>query len=177
MNRRIGLGTRGWLAWSLLCICCFLGWEARASESPAPLPRLQGAATNVLTLEGAIRLALDGNAELRASRIRIEAATGRAYQAKLWSNPELTLNAEDWPVNRGGGYSDSKQTIGVAQTIPFPGKKTLGGDTKSSLFYILIRDCGALEATKSMTRPAHLNSTVPRSRSVWKGRKTSRKAS
>lgn len=27
------------------------------------------------------------------------------------------------------------------------GKKTLGGDTKSSLFYILIRDYGALEVT------------------------------
>ena len=36
------------------------------------------------------------------------------------------------------------------------GKKTLGGDTKSSLFYILIRDYGALEATKSMTRLSKL---------------------
>ena len=38
----------------------------------------------------------------------------------------------------------------------FLGKKTLGGDTKSSLFYILIRDYGALEATKSMTRLSKL---------------------
>ena len=29
----------------------------------------------------------------------------------------------------------------------YTGKKTLGGDTKSSLFYILIRDYGALEVT------------------------------
>jgi cobalt-zinc-cadmium efflux system outer membrane protein len=81
--------------------------------------------TNVLTLEGAIRLALDSNPELRASGARIDAASGRAYQAKLWSNPELTLNAEDWPVSGGNGFSDAKQTVGVAQTFPFPGKKKL----------------------------------------------------
>jgi DNA-directed RNA polymerase III subunit RPC1 len=37
------------------------------------------------------------------------------------------------------------------------GKKTLGGDTKTSLFYILIRDYGPLEATKSMTRLSKLS--------------------
>jgi cobalt-zinc-cadmium efflux system outer membrane protein len=81
--------------------------------------------TNALTLEGAIHLALESNPELRASSGRIDAAAGRAYQAKLWSNPELTLNAEDWPVNGGGGFSDCKQTVGLAQTFPFPGKKKL----------------------------------------------------
>ena len=81
--------------------------------------------TNVLTLEGAIRLALDSNPELRASSGRIDAAAGRAYQAKLWSNPELTLAAEDWPVSGGNGFSDAKQTVGLAQTFPFPGKKKL----------------------------------------------------
>ena len=100
---------------------CWLGFAAQPADSPASPPS-SSIATNVLTLELAIRLALDGNPELRASRGRIEAAAGRAYQAKLWSNPELTLSAEDWPVN-SGGFSDSKQTIGVGQTIPFPGKK------------------------------------------------------
>jgi cobalt-zinc-cadmium efflux system outer membrane protein len=79
----------------------------------------------VLTVEGAVRLALENNPELRASSGRVEAATGRAQQAGLWTNPELTLSAEDWPVSGGGDFSDSKQTIGVAQTIPFPGKKKL----------------------------------------------------
>lgn len=113
------------LAWSLvLAGGCVLELAAQAADSSAPLP-LSSAATNVLTLEHAIQLALGGNPELRASSERIDAAMGRAYQAKLWSNPDLTLSAEDWPVNGGGGYSDSKQTIGVAQTIPFPGKKKL----------------------------------------------------
>lgn len=82
-------------------------------------------ATNVLTLEGAIRLALENNPELRASGGRVAAAGGRAYQAKLWTNPELEASVEEWPVSSGRGFSDSIQVVGVAQTVPFPGKKRL----------------------------------------------------
>jgi outer membrane protein, heavy metal efflux system len=113
---------------SLACSLAFgggsLGFAAHAADSPAPPPPVNSAAP-VLTLDDAVRLALENNPELRASSGRIDAATGRAYQARLWTNPELTLSAEDWPVGGGGNFSDSKQTIGVAQTIPFPGKKKL----------------------------------------------------
>ena len=81
--------------------------------------------TNGLTLEMAIRVALATNPQLRASGARVESAAVRAYQARQWSNPELELSAEDWPVSGGQGLSDAKQTIGVAQTLPFPGKKSL----------------------------------------------------
>lgn len=81
--------------------------------------------TNTLTLDAAIEIALAQNPMLRASRGRVEAAAGRAYQAKLWANPELEFSAEEWPVGGGRGFSDSKQTIGVAQSLPFPGKKSL----------------------------------------------------
>ena len=80
---------------------------------------------NVLTLEGAIQMALTNNPELRASGARVEAAAGRAYQARKWTNPELELNAEDWPVSSGRGFSDAKQTIGITQVLPYPGKKSL----------------------------------------------------
>lgn len=103
---------------------CLLGDAAEGAESSPPPPS-SSVVTNVLTLEAAIRQALESNPELRASSGRIDAAAGRAYQAKLWSNPELTLNAEDWPVRGGGNFSDSKQTVGLAQTIPFAGKKKL----------------------------------------------------
>ena len=83
------------------------------------------ALTNALSLESAIRLALENNPELRASGARVDAAAGRAYQARKWSNPELELSAEDWPVSNGRGFSDAKQTVGIAQTLPFPGKKSL----------------------------------------------------
>ena len=77
-----------------------------------------------LTLPEAIRLALDNNPELRATRGRMEAAAGQAEQSGRWSNPELELRAEDWPL-RGGGWSQSKRIAGVSQTVPFPGKKGL----------------------------------------------------
>ena len=77
-----------------------------------------------LTLEGAIRLALESNPQLRAADSQISSAAGRAYQSKLWSNPELELSAEDWPTG-GGGFTDAKKLIGVSQTVPFPGKKKL----------------------------------------------------
>ncbi len=93
-----------------------LGFAAQTPESTG---------SNVLTLESAIRLALENNPELRASGARVNAAAGRAYQAKKWTNPELELSAEDWPVNNGGGFSNAKQTIGIAQTLPYPGKKSL----------------------------------------------------
>ena len=93
-----------------------LVFAASASES---------ASMNALTLTEAVELALVNNPALRASGARVEAAAGRAYQAKKWANPELELSAEDWPVSGGQGFSDAKQTIGVAQTLPFPGKKSL----------------------------------------------------
>ena len=79
----------------------------------------------VLTLAEAIEVARANNLELRASGARVEAAVGRAYQARQWSNPQLELSAEDWPVSGGRGFADAKQTIGVAQTLPFPGNKSL----------------------------------------------------
>lgn len=82
-------------------------------------------ATNTLTLDRAIQIALENNPEARASGNRVAAAGGRAYQAKKWTNPELQLSAEDWPVSKGRGFSDAKQTIGIAQTLPYPGKKSL----------------------------------------------------
>ena len=86
---------------------------------PAPSP-------TSLTLEGAIRLALESNPQLRAADSQISSAAGRAYQSKLWSNPDLELSAEEWPTG-GGGFSDAKKLVGVSQTVPFPGKKKLDG--------------------------------------------------
>jgi cobalt-zinc-cadmium efflux system outer membrane protein len=89
-------------------------------------PKEDSPGTNALTLEAAVQLALEGNPDLRAFGGRVEAAAGRAYQAKRWSNPQLQMNADEWPVGgSGAGFSDSIQTIGIAQTFPYPGKKSL----------------------------------------------------
>jgi len=105
---------------------CFSGFAAQVAERPDSDPRSHATPT-ALTLEGAIAIALRNNPELEASRGRVEVATGRADQARRWNNPELTLNAEDWPLEGGGGFSDAKQTVGLTQSIPFPGKKQLDG--------------------------------------------------
>lgn len=81
-------------------------------------------AEEVLTLPQALAMALDKNPELAAARQRVEAATGRAVQARVWPNPELELSAEDMPADHVG-LSRSKNMIGIAQTVPFPGKKLL----------------------------------------------------
>jgi len=81
--------------------------------------------TNGLTLEAAIRLALENNPGLRASGARVQAASGRAQQAGKWSNPELELSAEDWLVDQDNGFADAKQLIGISQSLPYPGKKSL----------------------------------------------------
>ncbi len=109
-----------WCRLSALAVLFAGGTIPRSSAQPP-----ESAHTNALTLASALRLALDNNPELRASGARVEAAAGRAFQAKKWSNPELELSAEDWPVSQGRGFSEAKQTIGITQTLPFPGKKSL----------------------------------------------------
>ncbi len=85
-----------------------------------------GAATGEpLSLEEALRLALENNPRLRAQSERLEAGAGRAAQLRRWSNPELSFEAEDWPRQGGRGFRDAKQTVGISQTIPLPGKKAL----------------------------------------------------
>ena len=71
-------------------------------------------------------MALESNPQLRAAGSQIGSAAGRAYQSKLWPNPDLELSAEDWPTG-GGGFSDAKKLVGMSQTVPFPGKKKLDG--------------------------------------------------
>ena len=77
-----------------------------------------------LDMPAALAEAVANNPGLRASRARVEAATGRAIQSRLWPNPSLEFSAQQVPVNRGG-FSQSENLAGVAQTVPFPGKKQL----------------------------------------------------
>ncbi|HPY30215.1 MAG TPA: TolC family protein [Verrucomicrobiota bacterium] len=104
-----------------------LGWPFLAlivGLNPVGLSRALAQTNGVnqpLRLDDALRLALSRNPEIRRNLARVEAATGRADQAGRWPNPELELVAEDVP-GRSGELSESKTLIGVAQTVPFPGK-------------------------------------------------------
>lgn len=77
-----------------------------------------------LTLPAAIVEARANNSELQSARQKVAATAGRTAQAQVWPNPELELSGTDMPANQAG-LSQSKNMIGVAQTIPFPGKRSL----------------------------------------------------
>jgi len=117
MKQNLVLKCRSWSALAVLATGSAL--LKLAAQTPEP------ASTNALSLDEAIRLAVANNPSLHASGARVDAAAGRAYQARKWSNPELELSAEDWPVSSGQSFSDAKQTIGISQTLPYPGKKSL----------------------------------------------------
>jgi outer membrane protein, heavy metal efflux system len=126
-----------------LAAACVRAMTALGSESSISESGLSSG-TNVLTLEGAIRVALESSPELQASSARVEAAAGRAYQARKWSNPQLQMNVDEWPVSSGRGFADSIRTIGIAQTLPYPGKKSLdkqigGADVKVSEAELALR--------------------------------------
>ena len=87
------------------------------------LGTIQPSAGGALTLDRAIRLALEHNPDLRASDARKEAAGGRAVQAHAWPNPELEVFSQDMPVNRSR-MSQAKHMAGISQVIPYPGKKS-----------------------------------------------------
>ncbi|MCX6901005.1 MAG: TolC family protein [Verrucomicrobia bacterium] len=122
-------------------------------------------AQTTLDLPAALAEAVANNPELHSTRARIEAVTGRAIQSRVWPNPSLEFSAEDMPVSRGG-FSQSKNLGGVAQTVPFPGKKALDAQigakevTAAEWDYLareleLVRDvkvmfCRALAAQKKL---------------------------
>ncbi|GIX50370.1 MAG: hypothetical protein KatS3mg132_564 [Limisphaera sp.] len=108
-------------------VCVGVWWGgSRLRAQPAGLQDQGGApGGRVLTLEACIRRAVAYHPEVRAARARVAAAQAARQQARLWPNPELELASEDGPLNRGSFAEESKQTVGVAQTIPFPGKKRL----------------------------------------------------
>lgn len=128
MKRVVALPKNWWLLAGLAVVVGGRAETADAAVSAAPAASAAmsaAAETNALTLEQAIRLALTHNPELRAVAGRVEAAAGRAAQAGLWPNPQLELAAEDGPTRGGSVLADAKQTVGAAQTLPFPGKKKL----------------------------------------------------
>ena len=103
-----------------------------------------------LTIDDAISSALEHNPGLQAARKRIDAAAGREMQARLWPNPDLELSSEEF-TPRDGGFSSAQNLVGISQTAPFPGKKSLDvrigrkGMTVAELEYLghkigLVRD-------------------------------------
>jgi cobalt-zinc-cadmium efflux system outer membrane protein len=72
-----------------------------------------------------VELALRNNPEVRAVRAQAEATVARAQAAALWPSPALDLALEDAPAAGKRSLTEGKQTLGLTQTVPWPGKQGL----------------------------------------------------
>lgn len=75
-----------------------------------------------LSLQDAIRLALQGNPDILQAQREIAAATGRALQSGRIPNPELSFSYNETPTSLKLDNAGEKD-IGISQTIEFPGKR------------------------------------------------------
>lgn len=134
----------------------------------APLdPAEPAESPNRLTLAQALEIAFQRNPLLRAANRELDALRARALQTAAWSDPELELSAEEIPVD-GGGFSGAKNMVGVSQTLPFPGKKSLDrqvGDLAVRRGQAELR-AQALELTREVTEAFYRALTAERIREV-----------
>ncbi len=87
--------------------------------------RDERAANKKISLDEAIRIAVEKNPQLQSTRDQVEAAVGLLRQSKLYPNPVLELLAEEIPDNEIG-LNQSQNLVAVTQPIITGGKRGLG---------------------------------------------------
>ena len=113
MKRKIVCGL------ALYCAVAFgsaVAFSANAQDTNA------APGTNVLTLDAAIRLALDNNPEIRGLTAGVVAGRGEVTTARTWDNPEVSVAPG---VYREPGSTWGHVGFELNQTILFPGKRAL----------------------------------------------------
>ncbi len=80
--------------------------------------------TNVLSLDEAIRLALENNPEIRVLAADIASARGKVTTAKTWQNPEISV-APGFKTIRDPSTTEFHGDFGLEQTFEWPGKRAL----------------------------------------------------
>ncbi len=80
--------------------------------------------TNVLTLDAAIRLALENNPGIRVLAADIAAGRGEVTTAKTWQNPEVSI-APGFKSVRDPSDTMFHGDFGLEQTFEWPGKRAL----------------------------------------------------
>lgn len=116
----------------VIAATCWAATSGMAQESP-PLPLLTPflrtdapigvtrGDTLVLTFDQAIARVLQLNPSLREAKSRAGAARGLVRQSKLYPNPEIGWDVEDW--GRQSTDGPSQTTISLSQTIPIWGRR------------------------------------------------------
>lgn len=117
-----------------LCVCGLLGSTALSQPTWAAEPhgsdahKYEDSIYNngpVVTLDDAIKKALDASPRLKSATAGLEAAKGAEDQAGAWLNPKLGFEAEN--VAGGGQFSGTnaaEYTYGLSQTIEIGGKRS-----------------------------------------------------
>ena len=80
--------------------------------------------TNVLSLDAAIRLALDNNPDIRVLSADIASARGEVTTAKTWQNPEISV-APGFKTIRDPSVTEFHGDFGLEQTFEWPGKRAV----------------------------------------------------
>ena len=78
-----------------------------------------------ISLEEALKIAIEKNPQLQSTRDQIDAAVGSLRQSRLYPNPVLELLAEEIPSNEVG-LNQSQNLVGITQPIITGGKRKLG---------------------------------------------------
>lgn len=81
-------------------------------------------AANVLTLDAAIRLALENNPDIRVLAADVAAARGEVTTATMWQNPDLSI-APGFKQLRDPSDTQFHGDFGLEQTFEWPGKRAL----------------------------------------------------
>jgi outer membrane protein, heavy metal efflux system len=148
-----------------ICLAALPAWKARAAREAltgpprpvfAPADTLEAPAEprGALSLDQAVRLALNHSPELAAVGWEVRAGDSRAVQAGLWPNPEAGFEAE----NFGGKgefhrFDQAENTASLSQTLPLGGRLS-----RSRQVAALARDAAAWEYEK--TRLAVIGGTT-----------------
>jgi cobalt-zinc-cadmium efflux system outer membrane protein len=109
---------------SLSLLLCVLLLVPQSAKSQNATPPPSAASSDILSLSQAIEKAIAASPKLEAAASGIAAAAGSEQQAKLYPNPQGSLQVE----NFGGagpyrGFSATETTAGVSQLIELGGKR------------------------------------------------------
>ena len=80
--------------------------------------------TNVLTLDAAIRVALENTPDIRVLSADIASARGEVTTTKTWQNPEISV-APGFKSIRDPSTTEFHGDFGLEQTFEWPGKRAL----------------------------------------------------
>lgn len=92
-----------------------------SARAPAEVAPAFVFSSKVMSLDDALRLALEHNPRLKTYGSAIDIASSRVIQARLWPNPSFNLGSEDGAIDGEPGINSGKITAGVTQTLPLTG--------------------------------------------------------